>query len=122
MSGGVGLKRKNSDLSLTHKHAYMYVYTNKHSVSNSPTEAGGSPGLERDVRGLLAYQPVNILQCGLWVLSLGLSQRNTSLVVSMATSQFPWNGKVCDGLEPEWAFWLHVCAVRGFGRRRHWEV
>jgi hypothetical protein len=53
---------------------------------------------------------VNTLQCGLWV----LSQRNTSLVVSMATSQFSWNGKACDGSEPEWAFWLHVCVMRGF--------
>lgn len=40
---GVGLKRKNSDLSLTHKHTYMYVYTNIHSVSDSPTEAGRQP-------------------------------------------------------------------------------
>lgn len=110
MLGGVGLKRKNSDLSLTHTNTHICMYTQTYTLSLAvPLRQEGSPGLERDVRGLPAYQAVNTLQCGLWVLSLGLSQRNTSLVVSMATSQFPWNGKVCDGLEPEWAFWLHVC-------------
>lgn len=116
MLGGVGLKRKKNLTCLAHTQTHIYVCIHKHTLPLiAPLRQEGSPESVRDVRGLAPCIPaVNTLPCGLWVLSLGLSQRNTSPVVSMATSLFPWNGKVCDGLEPEWAFWLHVCEMRGF--------
>lgn len=93
----------------------MYTQTYTHTVLlTTPLRQGGLLWVGERCQGGPCMRAVNTLQCGLWVLSLGVSQRNTSLVVSIATSQFPWNGKACGGLEPEWAFWLHVCAMRVF--------
>lgn len=93
----------------------MYLDAHANPGLNSLAEAQGRPGAGEGGTG--PWGPVRRrLQCGPRVRSLGrpAGQRNTSPGVSMATSQFHWNGKP-RALEPGVALQLHVCTMPARG-------
>lgn len=76
----------------------MHIYIHRAMTAPSPHLAGSELPWVGEGWHRVPGMPVDEGVCnrGPWVLNLGHSQRNTSLVVSMATSQFNWNGK------PQW--------------------